>query len=326
MISLLRLSYVRVESSKIFSFGVEFSMASGTLEGFQRMSKRVYKYDPADGNGQRVDANQKMPVSASDGSPSTILIFGWADANIRHLAKFTDGYRRLFPSAKIVLVTAETMETFFGSQKTAQSHVRSTMSEVFDHKDGSGKVLIHVFSNSGGINLEAAYLTYHELHSTSEPLPATGVIFDSTPGGKFFWKEFPRWSRGVYAGLAPVVPLPGFITMAFAWTWVLLVMGMPMLLGYENTVSRVSRFVNDPRNIKDSGRLYLYSKVDPLIDWRNVEDAAAKATANGFDVHLARFEDSKHCAHMRMYPEKYWGAVREFWRMAVKGHIVANGE
>src|SRR6266545_2536024 len=62
---------------------------------------------------------------------------------------------------------------------------------------------------------------------------------------------------------------------------------------------------------KKTPRLYLYSQKDDLIPVDAVEEHAKQAEACGFDVSLEKFSDSKHVSHARLYPERYWGSIKE---------------
>lgn len=60
-----------------------------------------------------------------------------------------------------------------------------------------------------------------------------------------------------------------------------------------------------------------------MIPYHEVEKHAEKAREVGLNVRMERFEDSKHVAHARADPERYWGAVRRLWEDAVR---VSSGE
>lgn len=68
---------------------------------------------------------------------------------------------------------------------------------------------------------------------------------------------------------------------------------------------------------KKTPRLYLYSQQDDLIPVDAVEEHAQQAEACGFDVSLEKFSDSKHVAHARVYPERYWGSIKNLWQRAI---------
>lgn len=77
-----------------------------------------------------------------------------------------------------------------------------------------------------------------------------------------------------------------------------------------------------------TGRLYLYSKADEVVGWRDVERhvrlarklmVKKKSKKGGGDderqglVKAERFEKATHCALVMEDEERYWRAVRESW-------------
>lgn len=80
-------------------------------------------------------------------------------------------------------------------------------------------------------------------------------------------------------------------------------------------VTRTRKVLND-REVVDGRvrRLYVYSKGDELVDWRDVEDHAVEAKGRGWSVEKERFGmESGHVGHMIVDRQRYWGAVRRAW-------------
>lgn len=73
-----------------------------------------------------------------------------------------------------------------------------------------------------------------------------------------------------------------------------------------------------PWMIRDTPRLYLYSKADDMVSWKDVEEHATTAVSKGLNVSVECFEDTPHVAHARKYPDRYWAAVKKLWADAVK--------
>lgn len=182
----------------------------------------------------------------------------------------------------------------------------------------SNGILLHAFSNSGGINLAAVAEVYQQLYGPEALLPHRLLILDSTPGGHVFWNEIGRWSAGIAVGLAPRVLLPRVILQMLTYAWCILAFGLPSLFGYKNVAERVKGVLNDPSVLDiTSHRLFLYSKKDQLIGYEDVEQYAAKNSERGFDVRLKRFDSSSHCQHARVHPLEYWGTVKAAWDVAL---------
>ncbi|KAE8350315.1 hypothetical protein BDV28DRAFT_43281 [Aspergillus coremiiformis] len=292
----------------------------------RKLSDDVYVYDPR---------SDSPDPSSSATDPRIIVLYTWADAHIRLVQKYLQGYRDLYPTAKIVVVMAKTMKTFFAGRETNKTTVREmVVKELWPVSGGTSdtvcelpggikyrgkphsRILMHAFSNSGGVNLEATSLVWHSLqHSVDQsigPLPIHGLILDSTPGGCSFSREFHRWTAGVAIGFAF---LPKVLAKFVAVIIVLLRFGLPGLLGKESLPVRGRRVVNSSDFIPTtSGRLYIYSDSDPLIGEKDVESHAQEAKTKGYGkIELEKFEGSGHVAHMRQDPKRYWAAIARFW-------------
>ncbi|KAF9884584.1 hypothetical protein FE257_001468 [Aspergillus nanangensis] len=297
-----------------------------TLSSLRKFSEHIYVYDPPAHNDKQTTKS----------TPTKIVLFTWADAPPRLVEKYFMGYHELYPSAKIIIVMARTMSTFFGGQETAKSFVKEMVTkELYNNKaeltrgpsssvdtpmSGNDSIqpniLMHAFSNSGGLNLEAVSAIWHAMQRSAMqkpgPLPIKALILDSTPGGTSFFREFPRWTSGVALGFAF---LPKFLAKLVAGMIVTVLMGLPILLGRESMPQRGRRVINSPTNIPvDSARLYIYSKADPLIHDKDVEQHAREAKEKGYkQILLEKFPDSGHVAHMRQDPSRYWAAIAKFW-------------
>jgi len=64
---------------------------------------------------------------------------------------------------------------------------------------------------------------------------------------------------------------------------------------------------------KDTKRLYLYSRVDPVTSQAVVEEHMEDARKHGLHVDKVLFDESLHIFHLKKYPEQYWGAVKRVW-------------
>ncbi|OGM51184.1 siderophore iron transporter [Aspergillus bombycis] len=289
----------------------------------RKLSDDVYVYDPS------MDAPGDSRSSASD--PTAVVLYTWADAHVRLIQKYLQGYKDIYPSTKIIIVMAKTVKTFFGSQATNQAVVREmVVKELWPLHSGKPspsserpesvkyrgtphpRILMHAFSNSGGVNLEATALVWHSLQRSVGqrigPLPIQGLILDSTPGGSSFSLEFHRWTAGVALGFAF---LPRLLAKLVAAIIVLLYFGLPGLLGKEVLPVRGRRVINSPDYIPTtSARLYIYSDSDPLIGDKDVESHGHEAKAKGYrHIELEKFQGSGHVAHMRQDPKKYWASI-----------------
>ena len=69
---------------------------------------------------------------------------------------------------------------------------------------------------------------------------------------------------------------------------------------------------------KEIPRLYLCSKADRIVPVEEVLSHIAQAQNAGFDVRAEIFEDVPHVSGARIHPQRYWGAVDNVWREAVR--------
>lgn len=305
------------------------TMSSLLPPGCRKFSERILIWEPQQKTQSDNESdNLKSTESSNAISPDIVLIFTWADAQPRHYVKYIEGYKNLYPSAKIILTTATTIGTFFGGQKAAQYIVHDMVhkelaplyqsdSQRADSSRPRPRMLAHAFSNSGGLNLEATWSVWKEIFETNTPLPLTALILDSTPGGLTYKTEFSRWTTGVSLGMAA---LPKPLRWAIAAIIVTCLMVVPQILGIEIMATRGPRELNSPQNIpQKSARLYVYSSSDKLIYWKDVEKHAEFASNKGYaNIILERFDGSSHVSHLRLDPSRYWNAVWKLWNVACR--------
>lgn len=105
------------------------------------------------------------------------------------------------------------------------------------------------------------------------------------------------------------------ITILFVYSRI-----MRWLFGKKDLVESLRGALNNSRVLpwtsKYTPRLYIYSRKDELVPYKEVESHAREAAALGLDVRQETFEDSAHVAHARADPERYWGAIERTWTKA----------
>ncbi|GAA5836380.1 hypothetical protein JCM3766R1_003503 [Sporobolomyces carnicolor] len=141
---------------------------------------------------------------------------------------------------------------------------------------------------------------------------ARAIVFDSCPGKSsllvtmraFSAPIRSRWLKLPTMGLLAV--LHGFISI-----YNLIARKKPIL-------DRLSAWLNDRDSLPVVPRLYLYSKVDELIPYRDVERHAVEARdrLGVAQVETERFEQTSHVGHVRGDPERYWRAIERVWRQS----------
>lgn len=289
------------------------STKQGPLSSFTRISDLVYLYRPGDGRKTWADSGS----SASTKSPRLIVVASWLDAREPHIAKYTTRLQALYPDSPILLIRSFTRQVTINARshpmriEPAVPVIRSITAEA----EGGGRLpemLIHVFSNGGSTTLKHLYGVYAESARPGEAagLPSHVTVFDSAPGR---W----HWGRTVAGFMASLSGTSWAVRLAMrpllhlmcAVYWVLYV---PW--GRTGAMEQSWLVHNDrAKNLSEQGRTYIYSEVDELVDYRDIEDHAAAAHEAGYVTRLEKFSGSQHVGHVRVDQERYWSIVRDSW-------------
>jgi hypothetical protein len=289
--------------------------AESSILGFKKLSNQVY-------------VQEGSPSSQDPSHPSTIIIYGWGDARPRHVAKYVDGYRQLFPHSRVVLIFSPILKALYQTLESRSRTMVPVIEAVYPEaltKDptttpptpSNEKVLLHVMSNTGGMNCAATMNAYRN-HTSGSIFPHNMLVCDSTPGSTHFLPNVGPWSRALALGASRFLPWPFVITQALAALFLGCLHGFGWLIGATSAAEFSTGAVNDAA-LSDSSakRLYLYSKEDDIIHWKDIEGHAADARQKGWSVTADLFEGTPHVGHMRAHPEQYWGAIASAWKEAV---------
>ncbi|KAI5918231.1 DUF829-domain-containing protein [Camillea tinctor] len=267
-------------------------------------------------------ADKPARTSANHDEPTTILIYGWGDAQPRHVAKYADGYHALFPTARIVVIVSPIFAVTYQTLRQRTDSMMPLIDAVFpvhppeSSAEDAERVVLHVMSNTGGIYAAATLNAYRERHA-GRALPHRLCVSDSTPGSLVFAREVGRWARAMALGTARWFPWPFAVTKGIWWTFLYAMHLLGAALRIEPAgVYSCRAFLDHAMATPRAPRLYMYSKEDDLIGWRDLEDQAAVAKGKGYTTVMERFDGSPHVGHMRMFPERYWGAIARCWRQS----------
>ena len=270
-------------------------MSPSQIPAFVKLSDNASLYWAPQANGD---------ISKSSGTqdePCLIVICSWMGAAPKHIAKYTDEYRRLYPCADILMIEASVQSMFFRTDLTAAlevlaSHVKTT--------DTSQPVLLHMFSNGGANNAINLASQLQERHGK---VPFHAVVLDSCPGRG----EVESGTRAMAFSLPkmPVVRTVGWYALYAITAFYVLVM---TTLGVEDVISRLRRVLIDPEVFgKHMPRLYLYSQKDALVDFHHVHEHVEAASQAGYvDVREEVFDTAPHCALINEDADRYWDAVK----------------
>lgn len=288
--------------------------------------------------------------------PGLILLGTWMGAAPKHIQKYTDAYRHLFPSSPILLVRSE--PTDFMKPRAARENLRpaARLVEAYasnpllplavpspvsadakaeadssgvskdllkktgldkpERSNAGGPMLVHVWSNGGSNSLWG-------IRRQSSVFPRYKLIMDSCPGQFHYKATFTAFSLTIpYPWLRRLLaPLIHFMC---CWFWLRLRMpGFSRLIGGEGQGGPLRLSAdshNDPKLLGvDRGRTYIYSDEDALVPSADVEEHAHQAIDRGFNVRLEKFKGSQHVAHAKKDPERYWRLVRQTWNGGLDG-------
>ncbi len=266
--------------------------------GFVQLSPTIFYRVPPNG------------IKASGASitkePSLILLTAWMNALPRHVAKYTTGYQKLFPSSRVLLITTST--SHFLIQSTAQriKDLEPALSILTDLQPNE-KALLHSFSNGGAAATWLLAKTYSA--RTGQALPIFKAIFDSAPGSQDYASSLAAFSMGL-----PKNPIVGTIGSGLLRVLLRVWFFYKYVVGTEHIVDIVRKGLNDVNLLPTLAvRLYVYSVADKLIQWQDVETHAREAQSKGYKVQMVKYLNSGHAGHLLQDEKRYWAAVTGLW-------------
>ena len=271
--------------------------SSPGLTGFTTLNPSIYLYRPS----------PPPPSTTPSTDPDLILLAGWMSATPHHISKYTTPYKTLFPNTPIIFITTTLTNAVFSTSRSINTRIDPLLQYLYTLPP-TAKILLHFFSNGGLFTTSLIASTYHQ--TTGRALNIHVMILDSTPGRATFKRtlraitaSFPQ--NALLLLLANVILALLFVVYR-VWDWT---------EGKSDFVDEAREVMNDKRVVGTGRRLYLYSKEDDMVDWREVEGHAAEAGERGLgEVRLERFEGSGHVMHGLRDAGRYWGAVEGVWR------------
>ncbi|KAL4865358.1 hypothetical protein BDV12DRAFT_188228 [Aspergillus spectabilis] len=287
---------------------------STTFPGFTPLSSEIY-------------FREGLPTDTPNPThPRVLIIFAWGDAQPKHITKYAAGFQTLYPHARQIAVLAPIYKALWRTMAQRIEAMKPVIEATYPRGEGEGEeqshdgnVMIHVMSNTGGINYAATLHAYKELHNRA--FPHRLVTYDSTPGSsELSFANMKRMSLAMALGTAAWFPWPLSVTQ-YLWAGFLYTLSaVETVMGVESApVQSVKAVTNKELLSVHTRQLYLYGKGDLIILWTDIEKHIAGARAGGWKTDARVFEGSGHVEHMRTYPVEYWEAVRGVWGEAVGG-------
>lgn len=301
------------------------STSFGPLESFNKLSPSVYFHaGEAEVEATTTVTTHQCNINSKPSTrrdqqhdtPNVILLFTWMGAEPKHIAKYISKYIELFPTASIILIRTHLFDIIFLPPIVLKRRYEPALAKILSLNQTSKKnhteprVLVKAFSNGGAFAFLHFAGFYYSL--TGSVIPINAIIFDSGPA-------IGDLARGVAAIMAvvPRNPVLWYPVVFLLNIFLRLLWARDTVLRRKSVVRRTYFGLNEPRLLPNGvPRLYLYSKADTMVDWREVEAHARNAEENGASgkTELVKFEKSEHVAHVREDAEKYWDAVRMCWK------------
>ncbi|KAL8660007.1 MAG: hypothetical protein Q9202_006861 [Teloschistes flavicans] len=300
---------------------MSLSSAPATLSTLKRLSPSVLLSEPALDDitqQQAVHDDQPEIVTTSHSSTSNhqklIILFTWMSAHPKHILKYVEGYRTRYPNAKILVVKSSPADLFYRRSSTQRRWLAPVVKaiESFSCTDTGAdepQIGLHIFSNGGCYQARSFFLAYRAA-TTAAPFPTHSKIFDSSPGRATFKRSVLALSSGLpRAGLTRVLLLALIYIVMSAYCIIVVPFG---LLG---PIERTRNALNDRDLMQgERERFYVYSEMDPMVGWADVEAHAQDASKKGFEVRCEKFQGTGHCAHVRADDGvRYWNIVHSLW-------------
>lgn len=276
------------------------------------------KNNPAQGSGRARQTGMGHP-------PALIILCTWlGGATTKRIEKYTQGYHRLWPDSKILLIRTTIGQYLFQSNSSLHRKLRPAHREIrrlgleSQHQNRTlsepedGEIVLHIFSLGGSNTATQLLESTNAILSTlgqQGPLPLRQIVLDSCPGDPGIHSS--------YTAGAHSLPDIGFLRPLGCAAMYILVAG---LAGMEATGLRAPLARNLRSQLNDTDifsakatRVYLTSEADSIVDSRDVEEHRDQAAAKGLATDILRFRRAGHCSLILEDDDAYWNAIASGW-------------
>lgn len=278
--------------------------ADAAFSGMVQLDSCVYLYKPT------------SPSKSSDAAaPELVILCTWMLAQPTHITKYIKGYQNLYPSASILMIRSGPLDFVYrgrgGMERRLKAAVAVVRSSILSSatQDSTPKAILQVFSNGGSLQAATLFRAYQK--TTGDVFPLHTTVLDSCPGRATFYVAF-RVLLLPFGGQPSYIRLPvtAFLYITFGLWWLIM-----FALRMENPFETLWQGLNDEEQVKETRRVYVYSDADNMVPWQDIEDHAAEARIQRFNVELEKFKGSGHVAHVRIgNGGRYWGIIDEQWK------------
>ncbi|KAI2969100.1 hypothetical protein CBS147323_4078 [Aspergillus niger] len=263
-------------------------MSTPFIPDFRSIGQNIYFYEP--------DLNDTPIPQDAKTHPTLIILCTWfGGATPRRVAKYTSGYRQRYLRTPILLINTSFRDYAARSLHSIDANLtpaKNTITKILQSTPNA-TILLHVFSN-GGCNTVTQLARAMKSPSSTSAIPADFksalklIIFDCCPGDSSFDR--------LYAAGAMALPTaqPGRAIGAAVLYSTAKVAYALQGVGAMRSIDDYRADLIDPEIFGDARRLYLYSRIDDMIPWKDVEGHMIEASGRGYAVTGVGFEDGKH--------------------------------
>lgn len=257
--------------------------------------------------------------------PALIILCTWlGGATTRRIEKYTQGYHRLWPCSRILLIRTTLSEYLVQSASSLHRKLRPAHREIrrlrleghcqeeLSSRLEGREIILHIFSQGGSNTATQLLGSINAMLSTlgqKGPLPLRQVVLDSCPGDPDISSTFAAGSHSLpdTSLLRPLACAALFILAAG-------IAGMEAIGLRAPLASNMRSQLNDPEIFSASAtRLYLTSEADNIVDSRDVEEHQNQAAAKGLTTNILRFHRAGHCSLVLEDDAAYWDAIASGW-------------
>lgn len=306
--------------SSFLSFSTLVSNMS--LVEFKDLGDSILLYEPR----HKLDAGNHDPrehVKARPGPPGLIILCTWlGGATSKRIERYTQRYHSTWPTSSILLIRTNLNDFLARSGKCLRRRLRPAYREIrrialdpcsnSEERTADGGILLHIMSQ-GGTNMATHLIT--SLNRTlgftgrDVPLPLRQIVLDSCPGDPDIKSTYAAGVHSLPRG-HPLQPLGCAVMYVIAAS----IAGLEAA-GLRGPMARTMRKqLNDPDIFPPgAARLYLTSRADQIVDYRQVEAHAEQAASQGLKTDVVVFDRAGHCCLMLEDDIAYWNAIVSCW-------------
>lgn len=250
-----------------------------------------------------------FPPTKNETKTPVVLLLGWFGCQDKHLQK----YSKIYEDRGITTLRyTAPIDALLLRRSKMMNIAGEILRTIEDHQLLDRPILVHTFSNGG------VYCLRHILEviqNTKSPMKIRGQVLDSGPCNTYQLQTFFNVLKEVFGKDKIHSSFLASLTITFFVVFRVLqfpfeafrylVNGKNSWYGYDSYKALMRERILFPH-------LFLYSKEDRLMPYKDVEKFAMKRREQGADVITHCFKGSDHVSHFLMYPKLYCELIDKF--------------